>query len=316
VTDTVIIDRPSPAAAFELPTTGDASQWTDDQKALLDAAGLVVRKKGKDPVPAPRSTVVAFLSHCRRTGLDPIARQIYAIERGGKWGIQVSIDGFRLVAERSRQYAGQVPVQWTADGETWVDVWVKNEPPAAARVGVIRRDFKEVLYAVARFEAYAVYDEEWAGEYPNRRKTGKKTLSEMWQRMHAEQIAKVAEALALRKAFPMDLSGLYTAEEMDQAYAVDVDPDPRPRSAAPSLEPGTRSAQRDPITPAAGESPSDVSAEPVGTDVVDAASVPPGFRDETAGVCSRCGEDGDVFADNKLCQFCDREVAAEFEGQS
>lgn len=228
-----------------LPTTADPSKWTDDEKALLDAAGLVVRKRGQEPQPAPRSTVIAFLAHCHRTGLDPIARQIYAIERAGKWTIQTSIDGFRVVAERSRQYAGQVPVQWTSDGQTWVDVWVSGEPPAAARVGVLRRDFDEPLIAVARFEAYAVYDEEWVGEYPNRRKTGKRTLSEMWQKMHAEQIAKVAEALALRKAFPMDLSGLYTAEEMEQAAAAG---DPQPRAGArPMLEPGTRSAQRDPL---------------------------------------------------------------------
>lgn len=229
---------------IELPVTGDATQWTEDQKALLDAAGLVIRKRGKAPVAAPRSTVVAFLAHCRRTGLDPIARQIYAIERGGKWGIQVSIDGFRLVAERSGQYAGQIPVQWTADGETWVDVWVKDTPPLAAKVGVRRRDFDEPLIAVARFEAYAVYDEEWEGEYPNRRKTGKRTLSDMWARMHAEQIAKVAEALALRKAFPMELSGLYTDEEMDQAAPPAPDTAPRKRSLEIVTEGATRTAQR------------------------------------------------------------------------
>jgi len=291
-----------------MPTTGDPTQWSDDQKALLDAAGLVVRKKGKEPVPAPRSTVVAFLSHCRRTGLDPIARQIYAVERGGKWVIQVSIDGFRLVAERSHQYAGQIPVQWTADGETWVDVWVKDTPPLAVRVGVLRKDFDQPLIAVARFEAYAVYDEEWEGEYPNRRKTGRRTLSEMWRKMHAEQIAKVAEALALRKAFPMELSGLYTAEEMDQAYVIDGDPDAsrRPRATA-QLEPGTRSAQREPITVAdeARDGLPEVAGE-----------LPDRFRDEQGGVCSRCKDDGDVFIDNGLCQVCDREVAAEFEAES
>lgn len=304
------------STSFDLPESGDPADWTADQKALLDAAGLVVRKKGKEPVPAPRSTVVAFLSHCRRTGLDPIARQIYAIERGGKWGIQVSIDGFRLVAERSRQYAGQIPVQWTADGETWVDVWVKDTPPLAVRVGVLRKDFDQPLIAVARFEAYAVYDEEWEGEYPNRRKTGRRTLSEMWRKMHAEQIAKVAEALALRKAFPMELSGLYTAEEMDQAYAIDPEETKRPRSSAAQLEPGTRSAQRDPITPVGDESAADASTEAMSADVVDAEPVAAEVRDESAGVCARCGEDGDVFTDNHLCQFCDREVAAEFAGQS
>ena len=148
---------------------------------------------------APRPVVEAFLAHCQRTGLDPIARQIYAIERGGKWGIQMSIDGARLVAERSREYEGQTPVQWTADGATWVDVWLdENHPPAAARVGVYRKSFREPLYAVATFKAYS------AG-------------GPMWQKMPALMLGKCAEALALRKAFPQDLSGLYTSEEMDQA---------------------------------------------------------------------------------------------------
>ncbi|AXA97671.1 phage recombination protein Bet [Microbacterium sp. PM5] len=150
---------------------------------------------------APRPVVEAFLAHCHRTGLDPIARQIYAIERGGKWGIQMSIDGARLVAERSGEYEGQTPVQWTADGVTWVDVWLdETKPPAAARVGVYRRSFREPLIAVATFKAYS------AG-------------GQMWSKMPALMLGKCAEALALRKAFPQDLSGLYTSEEMDQASA-------------------------------------------------------------------------------------------------
>ena len=178
-----------------LPKDGNVQEWTDQEKALVEAAGLVTRKGL-----APRATVEAFLAHCRRTGLDPIARHIYAIERGGRWTIQMSIDGARLVAERTGEYEGQTPAQWTADGREWVDVWLEKSVPAAARVGVYRKGFREAVYGVAT----------WA-EYSG---------GQMAQKMPAHMLAKTAESLALRKAFPLNLSGLYTAEEMDQATQV------------------------------------------------------------------------------------------------
>jgi phage recombination protein Bet len=157
--------------------------------------------------------VEAFLAHCRRTGLDPIARQIYAIYRGGKWGIQISIDGARLVAERTGTYEGQTPVEWTADGVTWTQVWLSDSYPRAARVGVYRRGFREPLFAVATWDSYAVMQDEWA----NGRKTGEQTVSSMWAKFGPLMLGKCAEMLALRKAFPQDLSGLYSTEEMAQA---------------------------------------------------------------------------------------------------
>src|SRR5690606_34696834 len=144
-----------------LPTQGDPSQWTAQESALVEAAGLV-SGRGNNRQLAPRATVEAFLAHCQRTGLDPIARQICAIERGGRWGIQISIDGARLVAERSGEYEGQTAAQWTADGVTWVDVWLDDTtPPAAARVGVYRRSFREPLVAVATFKAYSAGGPMW-----------------------------------------------------------------------------------------------------------------------------------------------------------
>lgn len=191
-----------------IPRSGDESQWNDREKALVEAAGLV-QVRGNQKNLAPRPVVEAFLSHCHRTGLDPIARQIYCIERGGKWTTQISIDGARLVAERSKQYQGQTPVEWTADGVTWTQVWLSKDNPAAARVGVYRAGFQAPLYAVATWDAYN------AG-------------SPIWKKMPALMLGKCAEMLALRKAFPQDLSGLYSAEEMDQAT-----PAPRPEPVAP-----------------------------------------------------------------------------------
>jgi phage recombination protein Bet len=230
-----------------LPRTSDMTQWSDEQAALLDAAGLVQRKRGQAPAWAPRATVAAFLQQCARTGLDPIARQIYCIERAGKWQIQISIDGARLIAQRSGEYRGQTPAQWTGDGVQWFDVWLFDAPPRAARVGVHREGFVEPLYAVARWDSYAVFNDEWK----DGRRTGNKTLTSMWAKMPDVMLAKVAEMLALRKAFPQDLSGLYSSEEMDQAG---------PSTSLPAIEAGPQA----PAAVAVISSPDRPSTEPQG----------------------------------------------------
>lgn len=169
-----------------------------------------------------------FAAVCRRTGLDPFAKQIYAIKRTsrrkvrGDWveeqhlTIQTGIDGFRLAAQRSTLYAGQDAPEWCGPDGVWTDVWLSDEPPAAARVAVYRKDFARPVVGVAKFDSYA-------DRWPPKDGQVLGDLRNLWKSMPEQMIAKCAEALALRKAFPNDLSGIYTTEEMEQANApIDV----------------------------------------------------------------------------------------------
>ncbi|TFC59451.1 MULTISPECIES: recombinase RecT [unclassified Cryobacterium] len=202
-----------------LPETGDITQWTPQQAALLEGLGLKGFKNKningnwvKEAFEAPRPVVEMFLAECRRSGLDPIAKEIYCIERGGKWSIEVGINGVRGKAEETGKYGGQTDPQWTGDGETWVDVWVKDTPPLAARVGIIRTDWAAPAFGIVTY----------AGYVPRDRKGGI-TPTGQWQFNSPNQLLKCAEMQGFRKAFPRRFTGLYIAEEMESTAAVQVE---------------------------------------------------------------------------------------------
>lgn len=208
------IAEAGPGEIVQLPPGVEPRQIVPVPKPYFtrDEINLIKSTIMKGKTPPTDDELKLFLMHCERTGLNPFARQIYSIERreqrDGQWvtgrGIQVSIDGLRLVAERTGKYAGQVGPWWCGEDGEWRDVWLDQEAPTAARVGILRHDFKEVCWGVARFDSYAP-----------RMRDG--TLPRMWHVMGDVMIAKCAEALGLRKAFPQETSGLYTTDEMEQA---------------------------------------------------------------------------------------------------
>ena len=174
--------------------------WTPDQVQLISSTI------------APGCTndeLRLFAYACQRTGLDPFSKQIYAIKRGGKMTIQAGIDGLRAIAERTGQLDGS-QTEWCGEEGDWRDVWLASKPPAAAKTTIWRKGSQHPFVGVARFADYN------AGQG-------------LWSKMPAAMIAKCSEALALRKAFPADMSGVYTTDEMDQAAEpVTVTTEPAP----------------------------------------------------------------------------------------
>lgn len=194
--------RPAPGLAL----TGDQLEWTSAQEAALVHIGIADAPKGDQQV---------FMHVAQRVGLDPFARQIYLIGRNEKqedgsyrkkWTIQTAIDGFRLVAERHPQYAGTLDPEWCGPDGVWRESWVDRKPPVMARVKVLRHDRQHPIALPVRFD-------EFAATFRNG------DLMGQWKTKPAHMIAKVAEAAALRKAFPQDFSGLYTDDEMARENA-------------------------------------------------------------------------------------------------
>lgn len=144
-----------------------------------------------------------FLHACKRTGLDPLMKQVYAIKRWSAadkrevMSFQTGIDGYRLIADRTGRYAGSDEPSYEVGADGF---------PSIASVTI----YKMISGQRCAFSASA----RWT-EYVQLTREGQPTS--MWKKMPFLMLGKCAEALALRKAFPAELSGIYTHEEMQQA---------------------------------------------------------------------------------------------------
>lgn len=135
-----------------------------------------------------------FFFDCQRRGTHPLDKLIHFTKRSGKYTPITSIDFFRLRAHGSGVYAGEDEPVYTTITSGAVDTC------------------KYTVYRLVKgtrcpWTATARWDEYYPGD----------PLGFMWKKMPFLMLAKCAEALALRKAFPAELQGLYVKEEMDQA---------------------------------------------------------------------------------------------------
>lgn len=153
------------------------------------------------------------LTVARARNLDPFQKQVYFTKRkqrlGDAWiekvDVEPTIGGLQAIADRTGELDGEEEPQWCGPDGEWQDVWLdEHNPPVAARFRVYRKGRSKPFHAVAKYS-----------EYVQLTRDGRPTA--MWQKMPANQLMKCAEAKALRRAFPTELGGIYTHEEMGQA---------------------------------------------------------------------------------------------------
>lgn len=220
----------------------------ENQKAALVAIGIDAKN---DPGVVPHAKV--FIHMCQARGLDPFAREAYLIGRGKgekrKWTMQTGIDGYRKMAASTNRLIRVADVLWTGQDDddrsyrpdasgvmrrVWYDQWPASRGyPGAAKA--IVEHYDEITGQVVQTEAvadwgmYAPYNDVWRYD-PSKGKRvqvfddqGKpvQELSAMWVRGGAFMLAKCAEALAYRKAFPARLNGFYVTEEMHRLDATE-----------------------------------------------------------------------------------------------
>lgn len=181
----------------------DVPQSAEEYVALVSEKIMGKDKQGNL---RPLGDLMLFLHQANRTGLDPLARQLTPVFRySGSTGkdqmsIQTTIDGYRLIAERTGLYAGSDDIEYEMQGSK----------PTRASCTVYKLHPRTG-------ERMPVTASAWWDEYAQER-------SPMWTKMPRHMLGKCAEALALRKAFPQELSGIYTKDEMREEPLEEMQP--------------------------------------------------------------------------------------------
>lgn len=254
------------ALAIATPTTIVASSLNREQ---IDLLKRTVAKGTTD------DEFAFFIQTANRLGLDPFSKQIHAVKRWSRdeqrevMAIQIGIDEFRAIADRTGELDGIEGPFYCGPDIVWREAWLENTPPAAAKVIVYRKGVSRPFTGVARYKSYVQTNRE-----------GKPNA--MWQRGDDFMLGKCAEAVALRRGFPMQLSGVHAPEELD--YDTDATPAPAfgalpPKVATPqSLPPGVA------MPPSSSASPTSQPAAPPIAEVAAAKAAtihePPGVSED------------------------------------
>lgn len=199
-------------------------QITTALPGAVDFSDQEVLKAVRDSVAAGASPAEfrMFVELAKGTGLNPFKKELWFIKAGGRAQIMTGINGFLAIANNHPAFDGMI---------VEVD---DDQNPKKATAFVYRKDRRYPAVGVALMKEY-----------------GKATP--IWKQMPRTMLTKVAKSIALREAFPQQMNGLYTAEEMPEDYQAPVEPIKAPEGATePPVAEQVQSVEPEEEKPAEG----------------------------------------------------------------
>lgn len=155
-----------------------------DDRKTIDTLKNTVAQGLTDP------EFMLFAQLCRSSGLNPFKKEVWAIKAGGRLQVMVGVNGYWTIANSHPQFDGYEEDIEVDEAGNPIKAWCK----------IYRKDRKFPSMGVAIFRECA-------------------QQSPVWKSRPSQMILKCAESFAIRKAFPQELNGLYTEEEMPQEYS-------------------------------------------------------------------------------------------------
>lgn len=170
--------------------------FTDDQQRMI---------RNTYATGASKEEFEVLIEIAKTRQLNPLLGQIHFVKRPKKvgdryvdvWATQVAVDGFRVIAERTGKYDGQDEPIFEYDN---------NGRALRCKIAIYRKDFSRPIWGIAKYS-----------EYVQTTRDGVPT--KMWKEKPEVMLAKCAECQGLRKAFPQELSNVYSSEEWPEEDA-------------------------------------------------------------------------------------------------
>ena len=272
--------------------------------AVWDRERIDLVKKSVCPSGITDAEFSLFMETCKRSGLDPLMKEIFCVPRrlnigtrdNPKWLVkheaQPAEAGLLARADRFSDFGGiKAAAYYDGDDITVTDEGVVHKFNPAKRGGKLVGAWAQAFRAGRVFPVELVTMAAYQQPTPQ------------WSQKPETMIVKCARAAALRRAYPNAFGGLYLKEEMPSEEFEHEEPKAKPHRAAVTVEAKAISSG-DVVIPDTGTAP---KTEPVPVASTPSAKPAPS---KAAILCANAGHEWNLKGACGVCGISEKDVPA------